>query len=88
MGPEVTLIDSGAEAARAMARLLAERGQLAAGPPEHRFYLSDEPRNFGRIAQSFLGRALPPTSVVDQTDLPWFERHQAPASGRATAGER
>ena len=88
MGPEVTLIDSGAEAARAMARLLGERGQLAAGPPEHRFYLSDEPRNFGRIAQGFLGRALPPTSVVDQTDLPWFERTHAPASDRAAAGER
>jgi glutamate racemase len=74
MGPEVRLIDSGAEAARATALLLRERGQLAAGPPEHRFYVSDEPRNFRRVAEAFLGRELPPTTVVDQTDQPWFER--------------
>ncbi|HTO90264.1 MAG TPA: glutamate racemase [Candidatus Sulfotelmatobacter sp.] len=74
MGPAVQLVDSGAEAAREVARLLAERGQLASGPPDHHFYVSDEPRNFKRIAQSFLGRELPPVTVVDQTDLPWFER--------------
>jgi len=75
MGPGVRLIDSGAEAARATARLLRERGQLAAGGnPAHRFYLSDEPRNFSRVAEAFLGAALPAITVVDQTDLPWFER--------------
>jgi len=75
MGPAVRLIDSGAEAARATARLLAERGQLApGGTPAHRFYLSDEPRNFGRVAAAFLGADLPEVTVVDQTDLPWFER--------------
>jgi glutamate racemase len=74
MGPAVHLVDSGAEAARDVAKLLSERGQLAAGPPDHHFYVSDEPRNFKRIAQSFLGRELPPVTVVDQTDLPWFER--------------
>jgi glutamate racemase len=74
MGPAVKLVDSGAEAARAVGLLLRQRGQLAAGAPEHHFYVSDEPRNFTRIAQSFLGRELPPVTVVDQTDLPWFER--------------
>jgi glutamate racemase len=74
MGPAVKLVDSGAEAARAVGVLLRERGQLAAGSPEHHFYVSDEPRNFTRVAQSFLGRELPPTMIVDQTDLPWFER--------------
>ena len=75
MGPTVRLIDSGAEAARATARLLHERGQLApAGSPTHRFYLSDEPRNFGRVAETFLGASIPAITVVDQTDLPWFER--------------
>jgi glutamate racemase len=76
MGPTVRLVDSGAEAARATATLLAERGQLAAGPPVHHLYLSDEPRrrSFSRIAQTFLGRELPTVTVVDQTDLPWFER--------------
>ena len=79
-GPAVRLIDSGAEAARATAHLLAERGQLApaaaAGGPQHHFFLSDEPRrrSFARVAQGFLGRSLPHVTVVDQTDLPWFER--------------
>ncbi len=78
MGPDVKLVDSGAEAARATAGLLASRGLLApeAGEPQHRFYLSDEPRrrSFAAVAESFLGRELPHVTVVDQTDLPWFER--------------
>jgi glutamate racemase len=74
LGPAVVLVDSGAEAVRRVASLLGERGQLAAGPAEHHFYISDEPRNFTRVAQAFLGRELPSVTVVDQTDLPWFER--------------
>jgi hypothetical protein len=74
VGPAVKLIDSGAEAARATARLLRERGQLGAGPPRHQFFVSDERLNFARIAQSFLGGELPEIHVVDQTDLPWYER--------------
>ena len=80
MGPGVKLIDSGAEAVRATAGLLAERGMLApegsGAPAQHQFFLSDEPRrrSFSRIAQAFLGRPLPHVTVVDQTDLPWFER--------------
>jgi glutamate racemase len=74
MGPGVRLVDSGAEAARATAALLGERGQLASGNPEHHFFLSDQRLDFARIARSFLGRDLPPTTIVDQTDLPWFER--------------
>jgi len=65
MGPGVVLVDSGAEAVRALAELLAQRGQLAAGPAEHRFYLSDAPPQFGRIAQVFLGTELPPMTIVD-----------------------
>ncbi len=74
VGPAVRLVDSGAEAARATARLLRERGQLASGPPRHQFFVSDERLNFARIAQSFLGGELPEIHVVDQTDLPWYER--------------
>ena len=79
MGPDVPLVDSGAEAAHALGHLLAERGQLAPhGTPEHRFFLSDVPRTFSRVAESFLGGPLPATlGVVDQTDLPWFERTHA-----------
>jgi glutamate racemase len=83
MGPRVHLVDSGAEAALATAELLAAGGRLApasAEAPHHHFYLSDEPRrrSFAKVAESFLGRALPKVSVVDQTDLPWFERSHAP----------
>jgi len=76
MGPSVALVDSGAEAAHALAQLLRDRGQLApAGTPDHRFFLSDEPRTFARVAEAFLGGPLPASvGVVDQTDLPWFER--------------
>jgi len=80
LGPGVRLVDSGAEAAKATAALLRERGALAAPDPvagrepRHHFYLSDERLSFGRVARAFLGRELPPTTIVDQTDLPWFER--------------
>jgi glutamate racemase len=76
VGPQVRLVDSGAEAALAVAGLLRRRGLLAtpgAGPVHH-FYLSDERLSFAHVARTFLGRELPPTSIVDQTDLPWYER--------------
>jgi glutamate racemase len=83
MGPAVTLVDSGAEAARSVAVLLRERGQLApVAEARHRFYLSDQPRNFTRIAEGFLGATLPPPVIVDQSDASWFERtHHDPAPG-------
>ncbi|MGH7730618.1 MAG: glutamate racemase [Candidatus Eiseniibacteriota bacterium] len=87
MGPVVTLVDSGAEAARSVAALLRERGQLApAGEVQHRFYLSDEPRNFTRIAEAFLGGVLPPPVIVDETDVSWFERthHDSALGARET----
>jgi len=78
LGPGVRLVDSGAEAALATAGLLRRRGLLAApageGGPAHHFYLSDERLSFASVARAFLGRELPPTSIVDQTDLPWYER--------------
>jgi len=83
LGPAVRLVDSGAEAARATATLLRERGQLAAGPARHHFFLSDERLQFQRVAESFLGRALPETTIVDQTDVPWFERAAEKSGGVA-----
>ncbi|MGH7741156.1 MAG: glutamate racemase [Candidatus Eiseniibacteriota bacterium] len=80
LGADVRLVDAGAEAARALAAMLAERAMLAAGPAHHRFFLSDERIQFQRIAESFLGRPMPAITIVDQTDLPWFERtHEASA---------
>ncbi len=91
MGAGVKLVDSGAEAARATAELLTERDLLApagADEPQHHFFLSDEPRrrSFARVAEAFLGRALPRVTVVDQTDLPWFERTSAPTA--SSPGDR
>ncbi len=76
IGARVRLIDSGAEAALATAGLLRRRGLLAGADraPRHHFYLSDQRLDFERVARAFLGRELPPTAIVDQTDLPWFER--------------
>jgi glutamate racemase len=76
VGPRVRLIDSGAEAALATAALLRKRGLLAGAgaAPRHLLFLSDERLSFARVARAFLGRELPPTTLVDQTDLPWFER--------------
>lgn len=76
LGAGVRLVDSGAEAALATAGLLRRRGLLAApgAGPAHHFYLSDERLSFAHVARTFLGRELPPTSIVDQTDLPWYER--------------
>jgi glutamate racemase len=77
MGPDVALVDSGAEAARAMGTLLSERGQLAVGEPEHHFYLSDEPPHWTRVARAFLGRDLPPTTLIDLSDPHAVERAAA-----------
>ncbi len=76
LGAGVRLVDSGAEAALATAGLLRRHGLLAApgAAPVHHFYLSDERLSFAHVARAFLGRELPPTSIVDQTDLPWYER--------------
>src|SRR5262245_2176340 len=85
MGDAVHLVDSGAEAARATEELLTSRDLLAPSAviePQHHFFLSDEPRrrSFSKVAEAFLGRPLPRVTVVDQTDLPWFERTAAAGS--------
>jgi len=55
--PEVTLIDSGREGARALAALLEENSLLS--PREstcaHRYYVSGSPEDFSSIAAIFLG---------------------------------
>lgn len=59
MGPEVTLVDSGAESARAIRDLLRERGDCA-GEQEGtaRYYTSDRVGDFQRLASLFLGEDL------------------------------
>ena len=59
MGPGVTLVDSGAEAARALKRELTERELLADRRcGEMTLYASDRPEDFGAVAGMFLGRPL------------------------------
>ena len=69
MGPEVTLINSGRESARAARNLLADRQLLAERdrPGKLRFYVSDAPDSFSEIGGLFLGRGL--TGPVEQVTL-------------------
>lgn len=88
LGPAVRLVDSGREAARETADMLAARRLARDGgapEPEHVFYVSDLRVQFERVGESFLGRPLGPVTVVDQTDLPWYER--TPSEARAVAPE-
>lgn len=65
LGPDVTLIDSAAETAAELRRLLCAEG-LAAGTgrdtasaaPAHRFIASDDPLQFLQLGQRFLGDAI------------------------------
>lgn len=59
MGPKVTLVDSGREAAFSVQNILKEQ-ELASGNgrPRHRFFVSDEPGRFSEIGERFLGERL------------------------------
>ena len=67
MGPGVTLIDSGAAAAQALRRTLAERGALSGQESGTlALYASDRPEDFGALAGQFLRRPLEaPVQHVD-----------------------
>ncbi|NOT09211.1 MAG: glutamate racemase, partial [Gemmatimonadales bacterium] len=67
MGPQVKLIDSGEETARALAGVLAARGLEApsgAGRPVHRFAVTDDPARFLSVGARFLGERLSDAEVV------------------------
>ncbi len=60
LGDGVTLVDVGAEAAGACAELLA-RGGLCTGKQtagDCRFFVTDKPQDFSRVAEMFLGRRV------------------------------
>lgn len=68
MGPDVSLVDVGAEAARACRDLLAEKDALAdRRPGSARFYTSDRAVNFQRLAALFLGEEA--AGAVEQVDI-------------------
>jgi glutamate racemase len=65
LGPGVTLIDSAAETAVELARVLRE-GNLEAPDavvPTHRFVASDDPLQFLQLGQRFLGDAIESVEV-------------------------
>lgn len=69
VGDEVTLVDSAATTAEAVAQLLAERGLAAAAKPgEDHFFATDAPDRFARVGEIFLGSAIDP-GQVEQIDL-------------------
>ena len=55
MGPEVALVDSGAESASALQTLLAEQDALSDGGGGVSCYTSDRAADFQRLASLFLG---------------------------------
>lgn len=60
LGPHVSLIDSAAETAAEIGRVLGERGLAAPedAAPSHRFVSSDDPAQFLQLGQRFLGDAI------------------------------
>jgi glutamate racemase len=70
MGPDVKLIDSAAETARALDSVL-ERESLAAPPgatADHRFAVSDDAARFLSVGSRFLGDRLMDAEVVAWQD--------------------
>ena len=60
MGRGVTLIDSGREAALAMAQALKDRDLLCepGAPRQVRYFVTDTPENFMNVAELFLGHSV------------------------------
>jgi glutamate racemase len=79
LGPRVRLIDSGEATARRLARALG--GATPGGRGSLECYVSDIPRQFEAIGRRFLGHRVGRVHLVEQDDLPWFERR--PGSHRA-----
>jgi glutamate racemase len=76
IGNNVTLVDSGEEAVKEVAAILAEKRMQASGNSEafRHFYVSDIPRRFREVGERFLGRPIDGLTLVNQSDIPWYER--------------
>ncbi|MCA9242477.1 MAG: glutamate racemase [Phycisphaerales bacterium] len=75
LGPNVAIIDSGQEAAHAVAAMLADRGWLSAAgaPASMRVFVSDNPTRFRAVGSRFLGQNLESVELVD------LEPHAVPS---------
>jgi len=75
LGPRICLVDSAEETASATASLLERLGLARA---EHggacRVFVTDSAPRFAAVGGAFLGGRLEAVTVVDQSDLPWYER--------------
>ncbi len=73
MGEGVTLIDSGAEGAKAVEHLLAEKDALASPKRlgERRFYVSDSTENFTQLASLFLQQDV--EGAVSHVDINQYQ---------------
>ena len=70
MGERVTLVDSGEEAAHTVAELLQGRGMLntSSAKGSQRYYVTDMPAGFVRVANRFLGERLEDVCQVSLED--------------------
>ena len=65
LGPEVSLVNSASEVARAVRDQLETHQLLAPdGIAEHRVLVTDAPERFSRVARNFMGDALGPIDLV------------------------
>ena len=76
VGERIGLVDSAEETARETAALLesAHLDNPAAGGGSCRVFVSDTAQRFEAVGSAFLGEPLGEVQVVDQSDLPWYER--------------
>ncbi len=70
MGPEIRLVDSAEETAKAVAHILCSRELLVSESvsAKHVFWVSDAPESFLKTGERFLGRALEQVEWVDVCD--------------------
>lgn len=75
-GGSVTLVDSGEATAAETAALLKQRGIMNPRQVGGKctVFVSDRPQRFKQIGAAFLGEQLEPVELVDQSDMPWYER--------------
>ncbi|MCX5801752.1 MAG: glutamate racemase [Candidatus Eisenbacteria bacterium] len=75
-GKNVTLVDSGEEAANEVIAILKDKGMEAesGGRVFRHFYVSDIPRKFKDVGERFLGQEIDGLTLVNQSDVPWYER--------------
>ncbi|MBU0533978.1 MAG: glutamate racemase [Candidatus Omnitrophica bacterium] len=67
LGPKVFLIDASIETALYLKKLLNKKSLINNGisTPDYRFYVSDDPDKFSRLAQIFLGEKIEAVKPVD-----------------------